>query len=264
MLQMLLNLWHYRYFVFGSIKNELRIRFARSKFGVAWMIIHPLAQVLVYTLIFSNIMKAKMPGIENKYSYAIYLMSGVLAWSLFSDIINRCLNLFIENANIIKKVNFPRITLPGIAIGSCLINNICLFFIIFTILLLISHTVSSVIFCLIPLTLIVVAFSFGIGLILGILNVFLRDIAQILPIALQVLFWFTPIVYPKDIIPAKYHSLAHLNPLYHIIEAYHQILVYNILPEISGLALSAVISFLLLVSGMFLFRRASPEMPDVL
>ena len=131
-------------------------------------------------------------------------------------------------------------------------------------MLLISHTVSIVILWLIPLTLIVVGLSFGIGLILGILNVFLRDIAQIIPIALQILFWFTPIVYPKDIIPAKYHFLAHLNPLYHIIDAYHQILVYNALPEISGLILSGVISLLLLISGIFLFRHASTEMPDVL
>lgn len=112
MSSMLRSLWQYRHFVLSSIRNEPKSRFARSKLGGMWVIINPLSQVLIYALILSNVLAAKIPGIENKYSYAIYLMAGLLTWSLFSEIINRYFNLFIEQGNLMKKMSFPRITLP--------------------------------------------------------------------------------------------------------------------------------------------------------
>ena len=82
MKNMLLALWHYRHFIFGSIKNEFATRFARSRLGGAWMILHPLAQVAIYALVLSAVLAAKLPGIDNQYAYAIYLMAGMLAWWL--------------------------------------------------------------------------------------------------------------------------------------------------------------------------------------
>src|SRR5690606_35077483 len=120
---MLQSLWRYRHFVLSSIRNELVTRFARSKLGGLWMVISPLAQVAIYALILSNLLAARLPGIENKYAYAIYLMAGLLAWTLFSDIITRCLTLFVDQGNLLKKMSFPRITLPAIAVGSSLLNN---------------------------------------------------------------------------------------------------------------------------------------------
>ena len=121
------SLWQYRHFVLSSIYNDLFAQFARSKLGGLWVIINPLSQVLIYALILSNILSSKLPGIDNKYAYAIYLMAGLLAWNLFSEIIGRCLNLFIAQANIMKKMSFPRITLPTIVVGSCMLNNLLLF-----------------------------------------------------------------------------------------------------------------------------------------
>ncbi|HDO26019.1 MAG TPA: ABC transporter permease, partial [Nitrospirae bacterium] len=126
MFGMFRSMWQYHHFVLSSIRNEFKSRFVRSKLGGLWVIINPLSQVLIYALILSNVLAAKIPGIENKYSYAIYLMAGLLAWTLFNEIITRCLNLFIEQGNLMKKMSFPRITLPSIVIGSCLINYILL------------------------------------------------------------------------------------------------------------------------------------------
>ena len=261
---MLRSLWQYRQFVFSSIHNELISRFARSKLGGMWAIINPLAQVAIYALILSNILAAKLPGIENKFAYAIYLMSGLLAWTLFIEIINRCLNLFIEQGNLMKKMNFPRITLPSIVVGSSLLNNILLLIAMLGIFALLGHNFSLVMLWLIPLTLTVVSLALGIGLILGVMNVFLRDIGQIVPIVLQVWFWFTPIVYPETIIPESYRHLLNLNPMYPIISAYHNVLVYNTTPTLNALVIVEATSFALMLLSLFIFRRASAEMADVL
>ncbi len=264
MLGMLRNLWQYRHFVSSSIRNELISRFARSKLGGLWMIISPLSQVLIYALILSNILAAKLPGIDNKYAYAIYLMAGLLAWSLFSEIIGRCLNLFIEQGNLMKKMSFPRITLPAIVVGSCVLNNFLLFIAMLGVFALLGHEFNVVMLWLLPLSTLVVILALGIGLILGVMNVFLRDIAQLIPIVLQVWFWFTPIVYPENIIPEQYRHLLGWNPMYSITSAYQQILVYNAKPDLNNLLIVAAVALVLTLLSLFLFRRASPEMVDVL
>jgi len=258
------SLWQYRHFVLSSIYNELFAQFVRSKLGGLWVIINPLSQVLIYALILSNILAAKLPGIENKYAYAIYLMAGLLAWNLFSEIIGRCLNLFIAQANIMKKMSFPRITLPTIVVGSCMLNNVLLFVSMLGIFALLGHQFSLAMFWLIPLTLIVVTLALGIGLILGVMNVFVRDIGQAFTVILQVWFWFTPIVYPINIIPESYRHLMQLNPMYPIVDAYHQILVYNQAPQLQSITIITVIACVLALIGLLLFRRANAEMVDVL
>lgn len=264
MLGMFRGLWQYRHFVYSSIHNELISHFARSKLGGLWMIINPLSQVLIYALILSNVLAAKLPGIDNQYAYSIYLMAGLLAFNLFSEVISRCLNLFIEQGNLMKKMSFPRITLPTIVVGSCLLNNILLFVSMLGIFALLGHQFSFTMLWLIPLTLAVVVLALGIGLILGVMNVFLRDIGQVVPIILQMLFWFTPIVYPITIIPEAYRHWLNLNPMYPLTSAYQQILVYGKSPQWDGVIIIAVVGLLLTGASLLMFRRASAEMVDVL
>ena len=261
---MLRSLWQYRHFVLSSIRNELTSRFASSKLGGLWMIINPLAQVAIYALILSNILSTKLPGIDNKYAYAIYLMAGLLAWNLFSEITSRCLTLFVEQGNLMKKMSFPRIALPAIVAGSSILNNILLFIAMLGIFALLGHQFSAAMLWLIPLTLVVLMLALGLGLILGIMNVFVRDIGQGFPIILQVWFWFTPIVYPESIIPESYRGLLMLNPMYTITSAYHKILVYNQSPDLAPIVVISAVALALMLVGLFLFRRASAEMVDVL
>ena len=258
------SLWLYRYFISSSIRNEFISRFARSKLGGLWMIINPLAQVAIYALILSNVLAAKLPGIDHQYAYSIYLMAGLLAFTLFSEIINRCLNLFIEQGNLMKKMSFPRITLPTIVVGSCLLNNILLFIAMLGVFALLGHQFSLAMLWLIPLTLIVILFALSMGLILGIMNVFLRDTGQVVPIILQMVFWFTPIVYPISIIPEAYRHWLNLNPLYPLTNAYQQILVYGNSPEWESILIIGAIALLLAGASLFMFRRASAEMVDAL
>lgn len=264
MLGLFRSLWDYRGFVWSSIRNEFVARFARSRLGGLWMIINPLAQVAIYALVLSNVLAAKLPGIDNKYAYALYLMAGILAWSLFSEIIGRCLTLFIDQGNLMKKMRFPRITLPVIVAGSCLLNYALLFGALLFVFALLGQLPSVQMLWVVPLTFIVAALAVGMGLVLGVLNVFVRDVGQVVPIVLQAWFWFTPIIYPLNIIPDDFKGVMAFNPMYPIVSAYHNALVYAQMPDLQSLIGALVVAAVLMLLGIFMFRRAAPEMVDVL
>jgi len=261
---MLRALWQYRYFVASSIRNDYVTRFARSKFGAAWAILNPLSMVVIYALILSNILQAKLVGIESQYSLAIYLTAGMLCFNLFSELISRSLKVFIDNGNLIKKAMFPKVVLPATTVGTCLLDNILLFVAILFVFALLGHTPGIEIIWLPVLMLATTALGLGVGLILGVLNVFVRDIGQVVPIILQILFWFTPIVYPLSIIPEKYHVYLNLNPVFPLVTAYQDILVFAERPDIMSIFSIMAVSGALLLLALFLFFRASEEMADLL
>lgn len=257
-------LWQYRYFVLSSIRNDLLARFSRSSLGGLWIILNPLAQVAIYALIFSNVLSAKIEGIDNSYSFAIYLTAGTLAWSLFSEIILRCLNLFIVHGNLMKKVMFPKVVLPSVVVGTSVLDNLMLFLATLACFVAIGHLPTMQLVWLPVLMLVTVMLAVGCGLVLGILNVFIRDIGQVVPIVLQIGFWFTPIVYPVAIIPESYRHFLFFNPMYAIVKGYQDVLVYGVAPQLVQVAVTAGVSVVLLGFGFFLFQRASEEIVDLL
>jgi lipopolysaccharide transport system permease protein len=261
---MLKALWEYRNFVISSIRNEFISRFARSRLGGLWMLINPLAQVAIFALILSNVLAAKLPGIDNKNAYALYLMAGTLAWSLFSEIVSRCLTLFIDQGNLIKKMRFPRMALPAIVVGSSLLNNVLLSFSVIMIFSLMGHPPTLLLLWVPCLVMLIVALGLGAGLILGVLNVFIRDVGQVVPVVLQILYWFTPVVYPINTLSAEYRDLLKFNPMYPIVSAYHDLWVYDTAPAWEGLIGVLGLDVLLMIMALLLFRRASPEMVDAL
>lgn len=256
--------WSYRQFIFSSIKVEFLTRFARSRLGLIWMILHPFAQVVVYAFVLSVVLSAKLPGISSIYGYAVYLMSGMLAWSLFFEIVMRCLNIFSDNSNFLKKLVFPKICLPLIVSGSALINNIALFLATVLVFSFLDHLPGLMLLWLPALILLNVALAMGLGLVLGVLNVFIRDIGQIVPVIFQFWFWLTPVVYMAGVIPERFKSWLRLNPMYSIVAAYQNVLVFNETPPWEGLAWVSILTVFLLVGALYLFRRASPEIVDVL
>jgi lipopolysaccharide transport system permease protein len=260
----LLAAWRYRFFIVSSIKTELHSKFVRSALGGLWMILNPLSHVLIFAFVLSAVLSAKLPGITNQYAYAIYLMAGTLGWSLFAEIVNRCLTLFIDNGNILKKLVFPRIALPLIVTGSALVNNVLLFVAILAIFGVLGHLPSIALIWLPVLMVINIALALGIGLGLGVLNVFMRDIGQVVPVLMQFLYWFTPIVYMANIIPEQYREWLVFNPMIPIINGYQNILLYNKEPDWSGFGVITLIALSLLTFSLLLFRKASPEMVDQL
>ncbi|MEE6032453.1 ABC transporter permease [Avibacterium avium] len=258
------TIYHYRSFILSSIKNNVINRFIRSKLGGLWSILNPLSQVAIYALILSNILSTKLPGIENKYAYSIYLMSGLLAWNLFNEIILKSLDMFINNGDLIKKMRFPKITIPLILLGESIFNNILLLIAIIFIFFILGHDFTYRIVYLIPFFLMLPIFSISIGIILGLFNVFIRDIGQIVPILLQVLFWFTPIAYPLSIIPEKYQYLLDFNIVSYFTRSYQTILAYDKIPSVSYFLITFIFTVALLFLSLFIFKKANSEMVDVL
>ncbi len=258
------DIWRYRYFILSSIQTEFRSRFARSKFGALWMIFHPLAQVLIYALVLSAVLKAKLPGIESQYAYAIYLMAGMVGWTLFMDIASRMLTVFIDNGNLIQKLSFPKLTLPLIVIGSSLVNFFLLFIAMIVVFAFLGHfSIYSIIW--IPLLMVItVALAIGVGLTLGVLNVFIRDIGQVMSIVFQFWFWLTPVVYASSMIPPEYRHLLLLNPMTGVVEGYHSVLVYDKMPDLTLLIYPSILATLLVALSLFLYRKSNAEMADLL
>jgi lipopolysaccharide transport system permease protein len=255
----------FRYFIVSSIKNEFMSRFIRSRIGGIWMIINPLVQVCIYALILSSLLSARLPELADQtYGYAIYLTAGILCWSLFSDVVTRCLTIFIENGNILKKMVFPKICLPLITTGTALVNNALLLLAIIVVFAVLGHGLAPSILLLPVLTGLTLALALGFGIVLGILNVFIRDIGQVIPLVLQIGFWFTPVVYVPTVLPEGLRGLLMFNPIYPLVSAYHEVLVYGRMPDLDSLTGTAILAVGLIAIGMFMFRRASAEMVDVL
>lgn len=264
MLGMLSGAWRYRYFIVSSIQTELRTKFIRSRLGGMWMILNPLAQVLIFAFVLSAVLSAKLQGIDNRYAYAIYLMAGTLGWSLFAEIVNRCLTIFIDNGNILKKLAFPKIALPLVVIGSAVVNNLLLLVAILVIFGVLGHAPGLTLLWLPVLMVVAITLGIGLGLMFGVINVFLRDIGQIVPVLMQFLYWFTPIVYMVNIIPEQYRAWLGLNPLIPLITSYQDVLLYDRMPEFAGLGTTFLIGLALSAFSLVLFRKASPEMVDQL
>jgi len=261
---MLRAIYSYRAFIVGSIFREFQAKYRNSLLGALWNILNPLAMIAVYTVIFSQLMRAKLPDVDSSFAYSIYLCAGVLTWGLFSEISNRCLQIFLDNANLIKKLSFPRMCLPLIVLGSALLN-FAIIFSLFTLFLVVTGNFPGWSFVAIfPVLLIQVLFALGLGLSLGILNVFFRDVGQFFGIFIQFWFWLTPIVYPITILPEHIRHIIALNPMTTLTAAYQHILVYDAWPDWNALWPIALVSVLLCLWCLRLFRRRSGEIVDEL
>lgn len=261
---MLSSLWHYRGFVLGSVQREFQSRYRNSLLGALWTIINPLAMIIVYTVIFSQLMRARLPGVDNDLAYGIYLCAGLLTWGLFAEILGRSQAIFLEHANLLKKLSFPRICLPLVVVLNALLNFAIIFGLFLGFLLVTGNFPGWVVLGMLPILLIQVVFAVGLGIILGVLNVFFRDVGQMTGIVLQFWFWFTPIIYPPDILPQSAAELLKWNPMVPIIQGYQTIFVQATWPQWEALWPMAVISVLLCLLALSLFRKRAGEMVDEL
>nr|WP_179105680.1 ABC transporter permease [Halomonas utahensis] len=258
------DLWRYRSFISGNVRREFQSRYLNSLLGAAWTVIHPLSLILIYTLIFSQIMQAKLPGVDDRFGYSIYLCSGILTWGLFSEITTRGHNLFLENATLLKKMHFPWVCLPvTLALNACL-NFVIIFGLFLAFLLFTGNLPGWAMLALIPMLALQLLFATSLGVVLGLLNVFFRDVAHLYTVVLQFWFWLTPIVYPLAILPDELQRLIRLNPMTGFMEGYHRILVHGELPGIYGLLPVAVLTLLFTALGVRLFRNHANEIVDEL
>jgi len=257
-------LWAYRGFVLGMVARDFRGRYLGSVLGASWAVLNPLAQILVYTLVFSRVRHARLPNVQDTLAYSLYLCAGVLTWNYFVEVLLRSQTVFLEQANMLKKVSFPRVTLPAYVFLSASVNFSIIWGLFLAFLLISGRWPGWVLVALVPLLLIQQVLAVGLGLVLGVTNVFFRDVAQAVGVGLQFWFWLTPIVYPLGTVPEVVRNLMAWNPLYPLIASYQGIVVGHQWPVWSDLWLVGAVAAVVALISERAFRHLSGAMVDEL
>lgn len=261
---MLAGILRYRHFVASAIASEFRSRYARSRLGFMWAVLHPLAQALIFAIILAEVLGARLPGVESTVAYPIFLLSGIAAWGLFSEILNRSTTVFIEYSSALKKIAFPRLCLPFIVWGAAVINHGLLVLAILVIFAFLGH-MPGIAIVVLPLgALLISLLAFGLGIVLGILNVFSRDVGQVVGVVLQMWFWLTPIVYPPQIVPSALAPILAYNPMASLVAIYQDALLFDRFPDLAPLMWPAALAMAMVALSFVVFRRASPDLVDAL
>jgi len=257
-------LWAYRGFVLGMVARDFRGRYLGSVLGASWAVVNPLAQILIYTLVFSRVMQARLPNVQDSFAYSLYLCAGLLTWNYFVEVLLRSQTVFLEQANMLKKVSFPRVTLPSYVFLSASVNFSIIWGLFLAFLLISGRWPGWVLVGLVPLLLIQQVLAVGLGLVLGVTNVFFRDVAQAVGVGLQFWFWLTPIVYPLSAVPEAIRKLMAWNPLYPLIVSYQRIIVEHHWPVWSDLWPVGAVAVVVALISETAFRHLSGQMVDEL
>lgn len=261
---MLEGLWRYRSFVASMVRREFQARYMGSALGTVWSVLNPLAMIFIYTVIFGQVMRAKLPGVDDGTSYGIFLCAGLLPWNLFVETLQRCTSVFVDQGNLLKKMAFPRTSLPLIVLLSALVNFAIIFALLLVVLLVLGRFPGWSLLGFLPLLAVQQAIAIGFGVALGVFNVFFRDAGHVVGILLQFWFWFTPIVYPLAIVGDRLQLLLALNPMTALVAGYQGILLRGEGPSWLFLLPHLVLAITALVIGRRVFRRLSGEMTDAL
>ncbi len=249
-------------FIWHLVKREFRGRYAGSVLGMFWALLGPALTILIFLLVFSNIMAMRFGGDTGISEYVIYLCCGIIPWNAFQESIVRSNTVFVDHSNLIKRVVFPKEILIAQIVTTCTLNLIIGFLLLIPVVIILDSPIGiSLVYLPLVITL-QMLFSFGLGMIFSTLNVFFRDLSQVIGIFLHVWFWLTPIVYPIKIIPEWLSWWMQFNPLAHLMELYRSILMNSENPGLKQFALFSSITLFVVVIGFSIFERLKDEIPD--
>jgi len=220
-------LWKYRELLWNLANREITQRYKQSVLGYAWVIINPLAQLLVMSFVFDKILHVPSLGVP----FIIFLSVSLLPWNLFTQSLTSSSNALVGNSNLITKIYFPREILIYATVIAKIVDFIysCIVLVIFLIIFKIPVTIY---FLWLPLIFFIqMIFTLGIALLVSAFNLFYRDIQYLLNLILMIWMYLTPIMYPIEVIPARYRFIMSLNPMAVIVNAYRQVLLSNASPN---------------------------------
>lgn len=239
----------YKEMIASLVRQNLRTRYKGSILGFLWTFVSPLLQLVVYTVIFSVVMRI---DIDN---FAMYLFVGLIPWLFFSSSIAEGSTCIVSNGNLIKKIYFPRAVLPIAVVLSGFMNMI-FGFVVVLVMLLVTGIGFSLSMIYLPVVLFVeLLLCLSISLWISSMNVYLRDIEHVLTIVIIAWFYLTPIVYTVEMIPNEYLSLFKLNPMYSVIVEYRNILFFQMDLNFRSLVYPTVLGIILLLSGLIVFEK---------
>ena len=258
------TLVRHRTTIASFVRRDLRGRYASSMMGMSWAIIQPLVLLALYTFVFSLIFKVRLGGDGGVGSFALYLFCGMLPWIAFSEAISRSAQVILEHVNLIKRVVFPSEVLPAYVVAATFVMELVALA-VFLLVVQLFHSTLGWSMVMLP-----VVFAFQLMLTLGLawvlasLNVFLRDIGQILGLALTLAMFLTPIFYTPEMIPARLRPLLGLNPMATVVQTYREILLEHSWPALSNLAGLGATAVAVFLVGHWFFVRSKRAFVDVL
>jgi lipopolysaccharide transport system permease protein len=255
------DLWSHRELLFFLTWRDVKVRYKQTSLGIAWAILQPLLTMLIFTVFFG-----KLAGIENRTGgipYPIFAYAGLLPWTFFSNALTNSGNSLIGSSNLITKVYFPRMIIPGAAVAAGLVDFGVAFLILGALMIYYGVVLSLTILMLPVLAVLTALLALGMGMWFSALNVKYRDVRFALPFLIQLWMFLSPIIYPSSFLPEKYRWFLMLNPLTGIIEGFRSALFGKPLNWIA-LGISTSITLVVLLYSAYSFRRMEKNFADII
>lgn len=246
------------------VKQDLRERYSGSALGTFWLFAGPLTQILIFTLVFGNILGARMEKGLGHYAYGFYLVSGILPWTAFASTVSRTTTVFVDKAGVITKIP---VGLGTIAIHPAVVEGLvlCAMLLLFILVMALLGAVPPVTVLWLPLLIVFQQLlAFCIGLAGAMLTVFLRDIRDAVGLVLMVWFWLTPIVYALADQGQRLATAERFNPAFWFIDQYHRVIVSGTLPDLPGMAFQSAGALGVAAGLLWLLSRFERDIRDFL
>ncbi len=253
------ELWRYRELVFFLTWRDIKVRYKQALLGVSWAILQPLLTMAIFTLIFGVLLKTPSQDIP----YPLFSLTALLPWQLFATALQRSSVSLVGNANLLTKIYFPRLAIPLSSVFAALVDFGVSFVVLLGVMFYYRYWPGWNILWLVPMILLALLTALAVGLWLSALNVQYRDVQHMVPFIIQVWLYASPIVYPIEIIPEGiWRYLYSLNPMVGVIQGFRWALVGGTPPDVNAL-ISVLVVLIILVSGLFYFRRMEKTFADI-
>jgi lipopolysaccharide transport system permease protein len=252
------DLWAHRELLYFLVWRDVKVRYKQTVLGAAWAIIQPFLTMVVFSVFFGRL--AKMPS--NGVPYPLFAYAALVPWTFFANGLSQSANSLVGSANLIKKVYFPRLTIPMATVLSEAVD-FCLAFAVLLGMMAYYHVLPTVHVVWLPLFLLLaLSTSLAVGLWLSALNVHFRDVRYVVPFITQFWLFATPVAYPSSLLHEPWRTLYGLNPMVGVVEGFRWALLGSGPPPGAMAVVSAVMAAALLVSGAFYFRRMEKTFAD--
>lgn len=253
------ELWEYRELLFFLVWRDIKVRYKQTALGVAWAIIQPVCAMIVFSVFFGHLAKIPSDGIP----YPIFAYAALLPWTLFAHALTESSNSLVANQNLITKVYFPRLVVPVSAAVSGIIDFAISLGVLFGMMCYYRLVPTAAIVALPLFLVLTVTAALAVGLWLSALNVKYRDVRYTIPFLTQVWLFATPVAYPSSLVPEAWRPLYGLNPMVGVVEGFRWALLGKTQPSGGVLAVSMGIVIVLLVGGLFYFRKMEKTFADI-
>lgn len=253
------DLWAHRELLYFLVWRDVKVRYKQTLLGVAWVVVQPLVTTLIFTVFFGILARVPSEGVP----YPVFAFAGLLPWIFFSNAVTQSSNSLVGSAHLITKVYFPRIIIPTAAVGAGLLDFAISLGVLGGLMAYYGIAPTWSFLAILPLLLLLTLFALGVGMWLSALNVKYRDVRHLLPFVLQVWMFASPIIYPPTFVPERWRWVLKFNPMTGIIDGFRAAIFREKPFDRVSLAVSALITVMLLLSAAYAFKRMEKNFADI-